>query len=240
MLLGTTCPRAALVEHLAGGEARGALRFWSHFGKTDGVIMYVPDYEPLDVPDAWRPEYELMAPLYAPDGELAGTISLDRPRDGHIPPPWANEFLELFAEQAAIAILNARRHEQALRAMRTLEQERVALHAAFAEQRARETDLRDQTRRDPLTSLANRLLLQGGSRSCWPSRSLYLMPQCGRAAGHDAPPGSRGSAALAGRDKANPVVVPGTPSARSAGCVGGGGSRGLPSGAVDDLLCHPV
>jgi hypothetical protein len=161
MLLGATCPRAALVAHLAGGEARGALRFWSHFGKTDGVITYVPDYEPLDVPDAWRPEYELMAPLYAPDGELAGTISPDRPRDGRIPPPWANEFLGLFAGQAVIAILNARRHEQALRAMRTLEQERVALHAAFAEQRARETDLRDQTRRDPLTSLANRVLLQG-------------------------------------------------------------------------------
>ena len=160
MLLGTTCPRAALVEHLAGGEAWGALRFWSHFGETDGVIMFVPDYEPLDVPDAWRPEYELMAPLYGPDGELIGTMSLDRPRDGRIPPPWANEFLELFAEQAVIAILNARRHEQALRAMRTLERERAALRAAFAEQRARETDLRHQTRRDSLTGLANRVLLQ--------------------------------------------------------------------------------
>ena len=51
------------------------------------------------------------------------------------------EFLELFAEQAAIAILNARRHEQALREMRTLELERAALHAAVAEQRARETAL---------------------------------------------------------------------------------------------------
>ena len=122
--------------------------------------MFVPDYEPLDVPDAWRPEYELMAPLYGPDGELIGTMSLDRPRDGRMPPPWANEFLELFAEQAAIAILNERRHEQALRAMRTLELERAALHAAFAEQRARETDLRDQTRRDSLTGLANRVLLQ--------------------------------------------------------------------------------
>ena len=160
MLLGTTCPRAAMVEHLTGGEAWGALRFWTHFGETDGVIMFVPDYEPLDVPDAWRPEYELMAPLYGPDGELIGTMSLDRPRDGRMPPPWANEFLELFAEQAAIAILNARRHEQALRAMRTLELERAALHAAFAEQRARETDLRDQTRRDSLTGLANRVLLQ--------------------------------------------------------------------------------
>jgi diguanylate cyclase (GGDEF)-like protein len=122
--------------------------------------MFVPDYEPLDVPDAWRPEYELMAPLYGPGGELIGTISLDRPRDGRIPPPWANEFLELFAEQAVIAILNARRHEEALRAMRTLERERAALHAAFAEQRARETDLRHQTRRDSLTGLANRVLLQ--------------------------------------------------------------------------------
>jgi diguanylate cyclase (GGDEF)-like protein len=160
MLLGTTCPRAAMAEHLAGGEVRGALRFWPHFGETDGVIMFVPDYEPLDVPDAWRPEYELMAPLYGPDGELIGTMSLDRPRDGRIPPPWADEFLELFAEQAAIAILNARRHEQALREMRMLELERAALHAAFAEQHARETDLRTQTRRDSLTGLANRLLLQ--------------------------------------------------------------------------------
>jgi GGDEF domain-containing protein len=36
----------------------------------------------------------------------------------------------------------------------------AALHAAFAEQRARETDLRQQTRRDSLTGLANRVLLQ--------------------------------------------------------------------------------
>jgi diguanylate cyclase (GGDEF)-like protein len=122
--------------------------------------MFVPDYEPLDVPDAWRPEYKLMAPLYGPGGELIGTMSLDRPRDGRIPPPWVNEFLELFAEQAVIAILNARRHEQAQDAMRTLERERAALHAAAAEQRARETDLRHQTRRDSLTGLANRVRLR--------------------------------------------------------------------------------
>jgi diguanylate cyclase (GGDEF)-like protein len=159
MLLDTTCPRAALIEHLAGGEPRGGLRFWSHFGQTEGVIMYVPDYEPLDVPDAWRPEYELMAPLYGPDGELIGTMSLDRPRNGRIPPQWANEILELFAEQAVIAILNARRHEEALRAMRTLEQEKAELHAAFAEQHVRATHLRDEARRDALTGLANRVQL---------------------------------------------------------------------------------
>src|SRR6185437_12441964 len=64
------------------------------------------------------------------------------------------------AEQAVIAILNARRHEEAMRAMRTLERERAALHAAFAEQCAREADLRHQTRLDSLTGLANRVLLQ--------------------------------------------------------------------------------
>jgi len=160
LLLGTTCPRASMVEHLAGGEAWGALRFWSHYGETDGVIMYVPDYEPPDVPDAWRPEYELMAPLSGPDGELVGTMSLDRPGNDRIPPLWVNDFLELFAEQAVIAILNARRHERALHAMRALERERADLHAAFAEQRARETDLHHQTRRDALTGLANRVRLQ--------------------------------------------------------------------------------
>lgn len=158
-LLGTTCPRAALVEHLAGGEPQGALRFWPHYGQTEGVIMYVPAYEPLDVPDAWRPEYELMAPLYGPDGELIGTMSLDRPRNGRIPPPWVNEILELFAEQAVIAILNARRHEQALRTMRTLERQKAELHATVAEQSARESELRQEARRDPLTGLANRALL---------------------------------------------------------------------------------
>jgi diguanylate cyclase (GGDEF)-like protein len=87
-------------------------------------------------------------------------LSMDRPKDGRIPPAWVNDVLELFAEQAAIAILNARRHEQALRAMQALEREKAELHSAFAEQRARETHLRHEARRDPLTGLANRVLLE--------------------------------------------------------------------------------
>jgi diguanylate cyclase (GGDEF)-like protein len=98
--------------------------------------------------------------LSAPDGELIGMLSMDRPRDGRIPPAWVNDVLELFAEQAAIAILNARRHEQALRAMQRLEREKAELHFAFAEQRARETRLRREARSDPLTGLANRVSLQ--------------------------------------------------------------------------------
>ena len=159
-LLGTTCRRADMLAHLATGEAWGVLRFHSGVVLDDGLPTYVPDYQPLDLPDAWGPEYELSAPLYAPDGELIGMLSMDRPRGGRIPPTWVNDVLELFAEQAVIAILNARRHEQALRAMETLEREKAELHAAVAEQSARETHLHDATRRDPLTGLANRVLLR--------------------------------------------------------------------------------
>jgi diguanylate cyclase (GGDEF)-like protein len=159
LLLDTTCQRAALVEHLAGGEAWGSLRFLPAGESVDGIISYWPDYEPLAGPDAWLPDYELVAPLCAPDGELIGMLSMDRPRDGRIPPAWVNDVLELFAEQASIAILNARRHEQALRAMEALEREKAELHSAFAEQSARETHLRRQARSDPLTGLANRVLL---------------------------------------------------------------------------------
>ena len=159
-LLKTTCQRDAMLEHLAGGEAWGALRFRGGFERTEGVATYRPDYEPLDVPDAWEPQFELDAPLYAPDGELIGMLSMDEPRGGRIPPTWVNDVLELFAEQATIAILNARRHEQALRAMQRLEQEKAELHAAVAAQNARETHLHRETRRDPLTGLANRVLLQ--------------------------------------------------------------------------------
>jgi diguanylate cyclase (GGDEF)-like protein len=159
-LLGTTCQRAAMQEHVAGGEAWGTLRFRAGLTTPEGIISYIPDYEPLDGPDAWRPEYELVAPLYGADGELIGMLSLDEPRGGRIPPRWANEILELFAEQAVIAIANARRHEQSLRAMESLEREKAELDAAVAEQHARESELRREALGDALTGLANRVLLR--------------------------------------------------------------------------------
>jgi diguanylate cyclase (GGDEF)-like protein len=160
LLLNTTCQRSALLEHLAGGEAWGSLRFLSALEPTPGIVTYRAEFEPHTGPDAWQPNYELVAPLCAPDGELIGMLSMDHPGDGLIPPAWVNDVLELFAEQASIAILNARRHEQALRAMQTLEREKAELHSAFAEQSARETHLHRQARSDPLTGLANRVLLQ--------------------------------------------------------------------------------
>jgi diguanylate cyclase (GGDEF)-like protein len=159
-LMGTTCRRDALEKLVAEGEAWGSLRFRIGPAGVEGITSYFPEYEPLDAPDAWHPNYELNAPLRAPDGELVGMLSMGDPRDGRIPAPWVNEILEVFAEQAVIAILNARRHEESLRAMDSLEREKAELHAAFTEQCERETHLRTETRRDPLTGLANRVLLQ--------------------------------------------------------------------------------
>jgi diguanylate cyclase (GGDEF)-like protein len=159
-LLNTRCGRKALEEHLAGGEAWGSLRFRSGPERAAGITTVWPHFVPLDVPDAWLPHYELNAPLYAPDGELVGMLSMDQPLGGCIPAPWVNEIVEVFAEQAVIAILNARRHEESLQAMETLEREKAALHAAFTEQCARESHLRSETRRDPLTGLANRVQLR--------------------------------------------------------------------------------
>jgi diguanylate cyclase (GGDEF)-like protein len=59
-----------------------------------------------------------------------------------------------------IALINAWRHEQAVRAMEALEREKAALSAEFAEQCARTSHLLDESRRDPLTGLANRVLLR--------------------------------------------------------------------------------
>jgi diguanylate cyclase (GGDEF)-like protein len=159
-LLGTTSRRAALLAYLAAGEAWGELRFRSGYETTEGTVRYVPEYEPLDVPDAWQPDYELVAPLFAANGELVGMLSLDEPRGGRIPPTWSNGIVELFAEQAVIAIVNAWRHEEAVRALEALEREKAALSAEFAERRARVTHLHGEARRDPLTGLANRVRLQ--------------------------------------------------------------------------------
>jgi hypothetical protein len=44
-----------------------------------GVHTYVPDFEPSEDPDAWRPEDALFVPLHDTDGELLGIVSVDEP-----------------------------------------------------------------------------------------------------------------------------------------------------------------
>jgi len=87
-----------------------------------GVAKTVDDYEP----GGWHPEDMLIVPLFSPrQKKLLGVLSLDDPEDGKIPAVESIEMLELFANQAAIAIDNARIFDER-------EAERVALEEAIA------------------------------------------------------------------------------------------------------------
>ena len=72
-----------------------------------GVVEHLPGQAPghTNAPTAWHPEDVLLAPLISPrNGRLLGVLSLDQPEDGLIPSLDTIEIIELFANQAALAI----------------------------------------------------------------------------------------------------------------------------------------
>jgi methyl-accepting chemotaxis protein len=79
------------------------------------------DYEP----GGWHPEDMLIVPLFSPrQKKLLGVLSLDDPEDGRVPTVESIEMIELFANQAAIAIDSARIFQER-------EAERVILEEAI-------------------------------------------------------------------------------------------------------------
>jgi PAS domain S-box-containing protein len=84
-----------------------------------------PIYEPHlpipNQPDAWHPHDALFVPIELRDGHIAGTIWLDAPKDGQRPRVESLRPLEIFVNQAAIAIENARLFEAERQRRRELE-----------------------------------------------------------------------------------------------------------------------
>jgi len=74
-----------------------------------GITVVRPDIAVQEnVRDAWHPEDFLLIPLVSPRAQkLLGFLSLDSPEDEKIPTLEGIEVVELFAQQAAIAIDNA-------------------------------------------------------------------------------------------------------------------------------------
>jgi methyl-accepting chemotaxis protein len=109
----------------------------------------VADY----APGGWHPDDAFIVPLYSPRNvreqgekkqELLGFLSLDDPIDGKKPTLQSIEVVELFANQAAIAIDNARIFEERAAEHRALE-EAIALLRNDVEQ-IRQGDLRVRVR----------------------------------------------------------------------------------------------
>ncbi len=73
-----------------------------------GVVE--PSPEPgTGAPDEWDPEDVLLTPLISPrSGRMLGLLSLDQPEDRRVPTLETIEIIELFADQAALAIDTSR------------------------------------------------------------------------------------------------------------------------------------
>ena len=130
---------------LTHSQRLGGLCFIDHRTEVplcDEVFAWVPDYVPPSDDDAWHPLDALFAPLTGPSGDWIGVLSVDLPATGRRPGPVQLEVLELFADQAAIAIEHAR------------------MHSAL---RAREAEARQAATHDSLTGLANRGLLMSAA-----------------------------------------------------------------------------
>ena len=77
---------------------------------------------PENTTDIWHPEDMLLTPLISSRAQkLLGFLSLDNPEDGKVPLAEHIEIIELFAQQAAIAIDNARIFQEQERERNELE-----------------------------------------------------------------------------------------------------------------------
>ncbi|WP_110183244.1 ATP-binding protein [Nocardioides solisilvae] len=108
-IIGRRRPVRLILEEFVVGDEWGILRYVPRGRVSEEALegMWIPDYEPQDVPDAWHPEDALYAPLYSATGELLGIMAVDLPPEGRIPDRQQRELLEMFVIQAGLALSNA-------------------------------------------------------------------------------------------------------------------------------------
>ncbi|HET6562930.1 MAG TPA: ATP-binding protein [Marmoricola sp.] len=130
-------PLAQFIEEFEIADEWGMLRFVPHDRLPDDAeSSWIPDLEPLDLPDAWHPLDALYCPLRGPTGELVGVLSVDLPVDRMRPGALSRQVLEMYAVQAGLAIHHATERERL--------RERIRLAGAtrrIVETASRELDL---------------------------------------------------------------------------------------------------
>lgn len=135
-LEGRRTPIAKLLAELEKADDWGPLKFVPHerLDLGEGDWGWVPDLTPLDVADAWHPLDLLVAPLRDHEGTLRGTLSIDLPADGRRPGPNQRRVLELYAEQAARAVLTALEREELAAQVRLADTARRIVRQASGQQ----------------------------------------------------------------------------------------------------------
>ena len=135
ILLGTFTPITRLMEELEHAEDWGMFQFVPHesLDPESESWGWVPDLEPVSGPDAWHPMDLLVAPLYGPNGELRGTLSIDCPTDGRRPDEAHRRILNRYAEQAARALYIAVEREAFAEQVRVLSATRDVVRNAARE-----------------------------------------------------------------------------------------------------------
>ncbi len=114
-LLDSLAPVAPLLEQLELADDWGTLKYVPH----DRLVLdldqwgWVAAGDRENVPPGrWHPEDLLVAPLYADDGTLLGTLGVELPRDGLVPGPEQRAALDVHLRQAARAAITALERER--------------------------------------------------------------------------------------------------------------------------------
>jgi signal transduction histidine kinase len=139
ILLGTYTPITRLMEELEHAEDWGMFKFVPSETLDPEVESWgwVPDLEPIAEPDAWQPMDLLVAPLYGPNGELRGSLSIDCPTDGRRPDEAHRRILNRYAEQAGRALYIAVEREAFAEQVRVLSATREVVRNAARERNIR-------------------------------------------------------------------------------------------------------
>ncbi|HEX6148458.1 HAMP domain-containing sensor histidine kinase [Nocardioides sp.] len=154
IIVGRRTPLASLLMELEKAEVWGQFRFLPHeLLETEDVEnaygWVVPDFEPIDAPDAWHPLDLLVALLHDDHGVLRGTLAIDLPENGRRPGEDQRALLEKYATMAGRAVVTTLEREELAEQVRLADTARTIVRNASAQRDLGEVlaDLQDSLAR---------------------------------------------------------------------------------------------
>ncbi len=134
-MLGLTTPLMTVLPELDRADDWGRFRFVPHerLETDEDNLGWVPEFAPIDAPDAWHPLDLLIAPLYSEDDVMIGLLSIDVPLSGRIPGPRQRHLLGRYAVQAERALRMAVERDELAERIRLAEAARRVVRFATSQ-----------------------------------------------------------------------------------------------------------